>query len=104
MTGLVIGLIRFIWEFSYGPAPPCGEEDIRHALISKVHYLHFGILLFAIVCVVVIVISLLTKPIDEVHVSIKLISYQVVISCIYVFICTELICATVEETNLPVKV
>ena len=70
MVGLIIGMVRFIWEFSYGPAPPCGEEEFRHILIYKVHYLHFGIILFAIVVVVTIVISLLTKPIDECHVSI----------------------------------
>ena len=69
MVGLVVGMIRFIWEFSYGPAPPCGEEDTRSALISKVHYLHFGILLFVIVVVVTIVISLFTKPIDNKYVS-----------------------------------
>ena len=69
MVGLVVGMIRFIWEFSYGPAPPCGEDDTRSALISKVHYLHFGILLFVIVVVVTIVISLFTKPIDNKYVS-----------------------------------
>ena len=70
MAGLVIGMVRFIWEFSYGPAPPCGEDDLRSVLISKVHYLHFGIVLFVIVVIVTIVVSLLTKPIDECHVSI----------------------------------
>ncbi|XP_067938623.1 sodium/glucose cotransporter 4-like [Watersipora subatra] len=67
MVGLVVGMIRFIWEFSYGPAPPCGEEDTRHALISQVHYLHFGIILFVIVVAVTVVISMLTKPIDPCH-------------------------------------
>ncbi|KAF6035500.1 SLC5A9 [Bugula neritina] len=67
MVGLVVGMIRFIWEFSYGPAPPCGEEDTRHPLIANVHYLHFGILLFGIVVIVTIVISFLTKPIDNKH-------------------------------------
>ena len=42
MVGLFVGMVRFIWEFSYGAAPPCGTEDTRHFLISKVHYLHFG--------------------------------------------------------------
>ena len=74
MVGLMVGMIRFIWEFSYGPAPPCGEEDNRHPLISKVHYLHFGIILFVIVVVVTTVVSLLTKPIDEKHVSMSLLS------------------------------
>lgn len=76
MVGLAVGMIRFIWEFSYGPAPPCGEEDNRSPIITKVHYLHFGIILFVIVAVVTIVISLLTKPIDEKHVSLEVEFYQ----------------------------
>ena len=68
MVGLVVGLIRFIWEFSYGPAPPCGDIDTRSPIITKVHYLHFGIILFIIVMAVTTIISLLTKPIDKKHV------------------------------------
>ncbi|KAL8605120.1 hypothetical protein ACOMHN_018921 [Nucella lapillus] len=68
MVGLVVGLIRFVWEYSYSSVP-CGEEDKdgRPDIISKVHYLHFGILLFGIVFVVTVIISLLTEPIDDVH-------------------------------------
>ncbi|XP_025090101.1 sodium/glucose cotransporter 4-like [Pomacea canaliculata] len=68
MVGLVVGLVRFAWEYAY-PNVPCGEEDKdkRPGIISKVHYLHFGIILFVIVCIVTTVISLLTKPIDEIH-------------------------------------
>jgi Na+/proline symporter len=69
MCGLVIGMIRFIMEFSY-KVPPCGslEEDPRPAIISKVHYLHFAIILFIIVCAVTIGISLATEAIDKIHV------------------------------------
>lgn len=76
MVGLVVGLIRFIWEYSY-TVPPCGEEedDNRPAIISKVHYLHFGIILFGICFIVTVVISLLTKPIEDKHVSIILYSF-----------------------------
>ncbi|XP_069135421.1 sodium/glucose cotransporter 4-like [Argopecten irradians] len=68
MIGLLTGMIRFIWEYVY-TVPPCGEEanDTRPAIISKVHYLHFGILLFGIVFIATIIISLLTKPIDDKH-------------------------------------
>ncbi|KAF6035499.1 SLC5A9 [Bugula neritina] len=66
-TGLVIGMIRFIWEFSYGPAPPCGEEDTRHPLIANVHYLHFGVMLLFIVILITVTVSFLTKPIDRKH-------------------------------------
>ena len=70
MVGLVVGLIRFAWEYAYSPVP-CGEEDRdeRPDVISKVHYLHFGILLFVIVVIVTVVVSLLTEPIDDIHVS-----------------------------------
>ena len=70
MIGLVVGLIRFIWEYSY-TVPPCGEEDDdkRPSVIKDVHYLHFGCILFAIVIVTTVIISLLTKPIDDKHVS-----------------------------------
>ncbi|XP_013421876.1 sodium/glucose cotransporter 4 isoform X2 [Lingula anatina] len=67
MIGLVTGLARFIWEYSYGPAPPCGEtsDNPIPPIISKVHYLHFGILLFFISAIATIVISLLTKAIPD---------------------------------------
>ncbi|XP_021345702.1 sodium/glucose cotransporter 4-like [Mizuhopecten yessoensis] len=68
MIGLLTGMIRFIWEYVYS-VPPCGEEekDNRPDIISKVHYLHFGIILFGVVFVATVIISLLTKPIDDVH-------------------------------------
>ncbi|XP_064612119.1 sodium/glucose cotransporter 4-like [Liolophura sinensis] len=68
MIGLVVGLIRFAWEYSY-PAFPCGTpgDDPKPAIIGKVHYLHFGIILFGVVVIACTVISLLTAPIDDVH-------------------------------------
>ncbi|CAG2192839.1 Solute carrier family 5 member 4,Sodium/nucleoside cotransporter,Sodium/myo-inositol cotransporter,Sodium/glucose cotransporter 5,Solute carrier family 5 member 4A,Sodium/glucose cotransporter 4,Sodium/glucose cotransporter 2,Sodium/glucose cotransporter 1,Sodium/myo-inositol cotransporter 2 [Mytilus edulis] len=68
MIGLVVGLTRFIWEYAY-TVPPCGEEadDNRPDIISKVHYLHFGIILFGISFIATIIISLLTKPIPDKH-------------------------------------
>lgn len=69
MIGLAVGLTRFIWEYVYS-VPACGESgDIRPDIIKKVHYLHFGIILFAIVFFSTIVISLLTPPIPEKCVS-----------------------------------
>ncbi|XP_070203894.1 sodium/glucose cotransporter 4-like isoform X2 [Littorina saxatilis] len=68
MVGLVVGLVRFAWEYAY-TIVPCGEEDQdgRPDIISKVHYLHFGILLFGIAVIVTVVVSLLTEPIDDIH-------------------------------------
>lgn len=66
IVGLVIGLIRFIMEFSYS-VPTCasGLPDPRPSVLIKVQYLHFGIILFIISCIVAIGISLLTDPIAE---------------------------------------
>ena len=71
MVGLVVGMIRFIWEYSYTNYP-CGDGDksTKPDIIGKVHYLHFGILLWFIVTVVTVVVSLMTEPIADVHVSI----------------------------------
>ncbi|CAL1288651.1 unnamed protein product [Larinioides sclopetarius] len=68
MVGLIVGMIRFIWEFSY-KVPSCASQlpDPRPAIISKVHYLHFGIILFIISCVVTIVVSYATQPIAKMH-------------------------------------
>ncbi|GFY70040.1 hypothetical protein TNIN_495471 [Trichonephila inaurata madagascariensis] len=68
MVGLAVGLIRFIWEFSY-TVPSCASQlpDPRPDIISKVHYLHFGIILFLISCIVTIVVSYATQPIAMMH-------------------------------------
>ncbi|CAL1288650.1 unnamed protein product [Larinioides sclopetarius] len=70
MVGLIVGMIRFIWEFSY-TVPSCASQlpDPRPAIISKVHYLHFGIILFIITCIVTVVVSYATQPISKKHVS-----------------------------------
>ncbi|CAL1288649.1 unnamed protein product [Larinioides sclopetarius] len=68
MVGLIVGMIRFIWEFSY-TVPSCASQlpDPRPAIISKVHYLHFGIILFIITCIVTVVVSYATQPISKKH-------------------------------------
>jgi len=68
MIGLVIGIIRFAWESAYTQVI-CGleGEDKRPSIIKDVHYLYFGMLLFGIVFIIVIVLSLLTKPIPDKH-------------------------------------
>ncbi|CAF4137286.1 unnamed protein product, partial [Adineta steineri] len=65
ICGLIIGLIRFIWEFSY-VVPSCEllHTDQRPAAI-KFHFLYFAILLFVLTCLITITISLLTRPIPE---------------------------------------
>lgn len=68
MIGLVIGLIRFGWESAY-PNVLCGEEDKTPAVISEIHYLHFGCILFAIVFICCVIISLFTDPLEKKYVS-----------------------------------
>ena len=74
MCGLVVGLIRMGLDFGYG-SPNCGEEDTRPAIVSKVHFLHFTILLFFLSMFVMAVVSLMTDPVDEKHVSLYLYLY-----------------------------
>lgn len=70
VIGLFIGLTRFTWQSLYKNYP-CGEAHKSELpdIITKVHYLHFGMILFAISIVVTVAISLFTAPIDDVHVS-----------------------------------
>jgi len=67
MAGLLVGLIRMGLDFGYG-SPGCGEEDTRPTVISKIHFLHFTIILFFVSLFVTIVVSHLTQPIDNKHV------------------------------------
>ncbi|XP_029648634.1 sodium/glucose cotransporter 5 [Octopus sinensis] len=64
MSGLFIGLLRFIWEFSYTNVP-CGEVGSRPSIITDVHYLHFGLILFGIVTFITVCVSLISKPIPK---------------------------------------
>ncbi|CAF0983797.1 unnamed protein product [Adineta ricciae] len=65
ICGLIIGLIRFIWEFSY-TVPPCvlSHTDQRPEAV-KFHFLYFAIVLFVLTCLITITISLLTRPIPS---------------------------------------
>ncbi len=62
MIGLFVGLVRFIWQFSF-VEPGCGGPEARPAVIAKVHYLHFGVISFLITIVASYSISLMSKPI-----------------------------------------
>jgi len=69
MVGLVVGLTRFVLEFSIAP-PPCGSTDPQppewwQRMVGDIHYLHFGLLLWAISGIVAIVVSLMTPPPDS---------------------------------------
>ncbi|XP_048370713.1 sodium/glucose cotransporter 1-like [Sphaerodactylus townsendi] len=66
VIGLLIGLSRMIAEFAYGTGT-CVHPSNCPDIICKVHYLYFAMILFAISLILILTISLLTKPIDEVH-------------------------------------
>lgn len=60
-----------ITEFAYGTGS-CMEPSNCPTIICGVHYLYFAIILFVITIIIIMVVSLLTKPIPDVHVSIHL--------------------------------
>ncbi|CAJ1060138.1 Hypothetical predicted protein [Xyrichtys novacula] len=64
MSGLVVGLVRMVLEFSY-PPPSCGQRDQRPAVLADVHYLYFALILLALTCLIIVAISLATAPIPE---------------------------------------
>ncbi|XP_026862261.2 sodium/glucose cotransporter 1 [Electrophorus electricus] len=66
VIGLLIGLSRMIAEFAYGTGS-CANPSDCPTIICGVHYLYFGLILFAISCLLVLGISLMTKPIDDKH-------------------------------------
>uniref|UniRef100_A0A3Q0QXM2 Solute carrier family 5 member 9 n=1 Tax=Amphilophus citrinellus TaxID=61819 RepID=A0A3Q0QXM2_AMPCI len=66
VTGLLLGLIRMVLEFSYMP-PSCGQPDHRPAILTDVHYLYFALILLALTCLIIVVVSLATTPIPKEH-------------------------------------
>ncbi|XP_017723016.1 PREDICTED: sodium/glucose cotransporter 4 isoform X1 [Rhinopithecus bieti] len=64
MSGLGVGLVRMILEFSY-PAPACGEVDRRPAVLKDFHYLYFALLLCGLTAIIIVIVSLCTTPIPE---------------------------------------
>ncbi|KAL7847952.1 hypothetical protein AOLI_G00226700 [Acnodon oligacanthus] len=66
LIGLAIGLSRMITEFVYGTGS-CVVPSNCPDIICGVHYLYFGLILFGVSLIVVLGISLMTKPIDDKH-------------------------------------
>ncbi|XP_037672880.1 solute carrier family 5 member 4-like [Choloepus didactylus] len=66
ITGLIVGLVRMIAEFAYGTGN-CLTASACPKIICGVHYLYFAIILFFMSILVVLGISLVTKPIPDVH-------------------------------------
>lgn len=68
MLGLVVGLIRMIAEFAFGTGS-CASPSNCPTIICGVHYLYFSIILFALSCLFILGVSLMTKPIPDENVS-----------------------------------
>ncbi|KAM4634440.1 sodium/glucose cotransporter 1 [Polymixia lowei] len=66
LIGLLIGLSRMIAEFAYGTGSCVSPSDCP-TIICGVHYLYFSIILFVVSCVIIVGVSLATKPIDDKH-------------------------------------
>uniref|UniRef100_A0A7N6BAX5 Sodium/glucose cotransporter 1 n=1 Tax=Anabas testudineus TaxID=64144 RepID=A0A7N6BAX5_ANATE len=64
--GLCIGLCRMIAEFAFGTGS-CVTPSKCPTIICGVHYLYFSIILFVISCIIIVGISLMTKPIEDKH-------------------------------------
>ncbi|XP_068561887.1 sodium/glucose cotransporter 1 isoform X2 [Cebidichthys violaceus] len=64
--GLLIGLSRMISEFAFGTGS-CINPSNCPTIICGVHYLYFAIILFVASCIIILGVSLMTKPIDDKH-------------------------------------
>ena len=82
---MAVGLVRFIIEYSY-KVPECGDPtpDPRPAIVSNFHYLYFSIFAFGLTGVTAIIISLLSKPIDQRCVSLH-VQYRIVILYVIIY-------------------
>ncbi|XP_055260647.1 solute carrier family 5 member 4 [Moschus berezovskii] len=66
IVGFVMGLIRMVAEFVYGTGS-CLAASSCPQVICGVHYLYFALILFFVSILIILGISLLTKPIPDVH-------------------------------------
>ncbi|KAM4052049.1 sodium/glucose cotransporter 1 [Anomaloglossus baeobatrachus] len=66
IIGLFIGLSRMITEFAYGTGS-CVKPSNCPAIICKVHYLYFAMILFVSSCIIILAVSFMTKPIPDKH-------------------------------------
>ncbi|VDP83635.1 unnamed protein product [Echinostoma caproni] len=64
MTGLITGLIRLVLTVVYHE-PVCGEPDHRPAIVARFHYMYFALFSFLLTGLVMIVVSLFTRPPDK---------------------------------------
>ncbi|KAM8960332.1 sodium/glucose cotransporter 1 isoform 2-T2 [Pelodytes ibericus] len=66
IIGLLIGLSRMIAEFAFGTGS-CVKPSNCPTIICGIHYLYFAIILFVATSIIVVAVSLMTKPIPDKH-------------------------------------
>ncbi|XP_021339674.1 sodium/glucose cotransporter 5-like, partial [Mizuhopecten yessoensis] len=59
-----VGIVRLVIEFMF-PIPPCGMPETRPAFLYRVHFMNFGAILVLFSGIVIVILSLLTKPRTE---------------------------------------
>ncbi|KAK7077022.1 Sodium/myo-inositol cotransporter [Halocaridina rubra] len=64
MVGFLVGMVRMGLDFYYGE-PTCLEVDVRPAIIAKIHYMYFAMLLFWLTLTIAFITSLITKPPED---------------------------------------
>ena len=59
----MVGVIRMGLEWSIAP-PDCGSglENEQFEVVKNVHYLHFAMILLGICSIVIVCVSIMTKP------------------------------------------
>ncbi|CAF0993875.1 unnamed protein product [Didymodactylos carnosus] len=106
VVGLIVGVIRFIWEYSYS-AMPCALEHLdQRPSVIKFNFLYFSILLFFISATVTIVVSLITRPLPEQYVLRKIdISKRMLLICIFVVLqISGLTMFDLDNPNKPLEI
>ncbi|XP_076447023.1 sodium/mannose cotransporter SLC5A10-like [Babylonia areolata] len=63
LAGQATGVTRLVLDFVY-PAPACGHEDTRPAVVSKVHFTYFSIIVLGVTSLVALTVSL-TGPAQD---------------------------------------
>lgn len=60
-----------VLDFVYS-VPDCGGPDTRPAIVAKVHYTYFGQMSLVITSLTIVIVSLLTEPMDKEKVNLEL--------------------------------
>ncbi|XP_064424155.1 sodium/glucose cotransporter 1 [Latimeria chalumnae] len=66
IIGLMVGFSRMVSEFAFGTGS-CVYPSNCPYIICGIHYLYFALILFGISCIIIVGVSLMTKPIEDKH-------------------------------------